>query len=79
MRERPEDFVVEEIPLYPASGEGEWSMILVEKREITTPALVRHLAAALDARPREIGWAGYKDRRAVARQWLTVPARDDLE
>ena len=79
LRERPEDFVVEEIPLYPASGEGEWSMILVEKREITTPALVRHLAAALDARPREIGWAGYKDRRAVARQWLTVRARDDLE
>ncbi len=79
LRECEDDFVVEEIPLYPASGEGEWSMILVEKRGITTPTLVRRLAATLGSRPRDIGWAGYKDRHALTRQWLTVPGRDDLE
>lgn len=82
LRREPEDFIVEEIPLYEASGEGEWMMILVEKRGLTTPGMVRRIAQRLGVHPRDVGWAGYKDRHALTRQWLTVPGRawrDDLE
>jgi len=72
IRVHPEDFVVEEIPAYDACGEGEHTFFRVEKREITTPALIRQVARALDISPRDVGSAGRKDKYAVARQTLSV-------
>jgi len=71
----PEDFRVEEIALYPASGMGEHLFVLVEKRDLTTPEMIGRLAAALDLDAREIGRAGLKDRRAITRQWISLPRR----
>ena len=75
VRTDPEDFLVEELPLYPASGSGEHLMLLLEKRDWTTAAVVARLASFLRVDRREIGVAGWKDRHAVTRQWITVPAR----
>jgi tRNA pseudouridine13 synthase len=75
IREVPEDFLVEEIPLYPPTGEGEHLMVLVEKREVTTGGMIARLAAGLRIPPRSIGCAGLKDRHGVTRQWVTLPAR----
>jgi len=69
----PDDFVVEEIPAYPASGEGDFLYLWVEKVDISGPALARVVAERLDL-PREVGMAGMKDRHARTRQWLSVPA-----
>lgn len=74
----PEDFVVEEIPAYAPSGEGQHLFLLVEKRGLTTQEMVRRLAAALDVDPREMGTAGQKDRMAVARQLVSVPDVDPV-
>ena len=68
-----ESFAVREIPLYEPCGEGEHFYLEVEKRDIDTPALVWLLAATLGIRPDAVGWAGRKDRRATARQWLSLP------
>jgi tRNA pseudouridine13 synthase len=68
-----EDFRVEELPLYEASGEGAHLYVTVEKRGRTTPEVARELAAALAAREREVGYAGLKDKRAVALQRFSVP------
>ena len=65
--------MVEEIPLYPLSGEGEHTFIEVEKRMRTTEEVARMIARAAGVRPRDIGYAGRKDRFAVATQWLSVP------
>ena len=74
-----EDFVVEEIPLYEATGEGTHTYFLIEKRGLTTPAAIRIIAQALGRRPQEIGYAGLKDAHGVTRQMLSVehidPAR----
>jgi tRNA pseudouridine13 synthase len=75
LRQQPEDFRVEELPLYEASGEGEHAMLLVEKRDLTTPRLVEVLSQSLGVSDREIGVAGRKDRFAVTRQFVTLPAR----
>lgn len=74
LRARPEDFVVDEVPLYPPAGEGEHTFVRVEKRGRTTEDVARALARLAGVRPRDVGYAGRKDRHAVARQWLSVPA-----
>lgn len=73
LRATPEDFVVEEIPLYPPSGEGEHTFVQVEKRGRTTEEVARALARLADVKARDIGYAGRKDRVAVTRQWFSVP------
>jgi tRNA pseudouridine13 synthase len=73
IRERLEDFVVEELPLYPVLGHGDHVFCEVEKRDRTTEEIARALARVAGVRPGDIGYAGRKDRRAVARQWFSVP------
>jgi len=74
IREQIEDFVVDELPLYEPCGEGEHLYLRVEKRNVAGPALRRHIARRLRISDRDIGMAGLKDRRAITRQWVSVPA-----
>lgn len=71
----PEDFVVEELPLYPASGRGEHLYLTVEKTGRTTQDVAKEIARALGARDRDVGTAGLKDKRAVTVQRLSVLTR----
>jgi len=71
----PEDFEVEEIPAYEPCGEGEHLYLWIEKRDVSADALQGHLARTLGCSRSYIGMAGLKDRRAVTRQWVSVPAR----
>jgi tRNA pseudouridine13 synthase len=70
---RPEDFVVEEILAYAPSGAGEHLFVEIEKRAIDTLEAVKRIAGALEIDRRSIGFAGMKDRHAIARQWLSLP------
>jgi tRNA pseudouridine13 synthase len=69
----PATFVVEEIPAYLPSGEGEHTFLWIEKRGLTTPEAIRRLARHLGVDARDVGHAGMKDRHALTRQWLSVP------
>jgi tRNA pseudouridine13 synthase len=71
----PEDFVVEELTLYPPTGSGEHWMVQLRKREWTTPDAVSAVARAAGVAERDIGHAGMKDRHAVTTQWITVPVK----
>lgn len=71
----PEDFEVEELPAYAPSGEGEHLYLWVEKRGRDTRELVKALAGALGVDEGDIGVAGMKDRQAITRQLLSVPAK----
>ena len=71
----PEDFVVDEIPLYPHSGAGEHLYARIEKRGFTTPAMVRAVTRAAGVDERDVGYAGLKDKHAVTRQWLSLPSK----
>ncbi|MGM9992262.1 MAG: tRNA pseudouridine(13) synthase TruD [Candidatus Bruticola sp.] len=73
MRTYPEDFVVEEIPAYDLSHQGEHIFIEIVKRQITTQAAVSELAASLNIKSSDIGYAGMKDRQAVTSQRFSVP------
>lgn len=69
----PEDFVVDEQPLYAASGQGDHWYVRLAKRERTTADLKRAVADAAQVPEREVGYAGLKDKHAVTTQWLSVP------
>ncbi|MBN1442703.1 MAG: tRNA pseudouridine(13) synthase TruD [Planctomycetes bacterium] len=71
-----EDFRVEEVPLYPACGEGEHVYFEIEKRDLSTPEVLRRLARELSRSISGFGWAGMKDRKAIARQTLSVSGVD---
>ena len=75
-RVEPEDFKVEEIPLYPPAGEGGHTFVRVEKRLRTSDAVARQLARSVGVPARDIGYAGRKDRVAVTSQWMSVPGLD---
>jgi len=73
IRVRDEDFAVDEVPAYPASGTGDHVFVHIEKRGLTTPAATQAIARSLHIADRDIGVAGLKDRHAVTRQWLSLP------
>ncbi|MEM1071222.1 MAG: tRNA pseudouridine(13) synthase TruD [Planctomycetota bacterium] len=72
IKERPEDFLVEELPLYEPCGEGEHVYLFLEKRSMGTPELVALLAEHFGVERRAIGTAGLKDSDAVTRQHVSV-------
>jgi len=74
LKVEPEDFEVDEIPAYAPSGEGEHLFVRIEKRDLAGDWCMGLIARALDISKGEIGTAGIKDRRAIARQWISVPA-----
>lgn len=74
IKAEPEDFEVEEIAAYAPSGQGDHLYLWIEKRDRSGGDLLRRVANALGLAPQDVGSAGTKDRRAVTRQWLSVPA-----
>lgn len=76
---RPDDFLVEEQPLYRSCGRGEHVYLLIEKTSLTTTDVVRDLARVFRVGRNDIGYAGLKDKHAIVRQHFSVwlPDRDD--
>jgi tRNA pseudouridine13 synthase len=74
IKQSPEDFFVDEIPAYDASGKGDFLFLHIEKRGIPTPDLLRHIEQVLSLKQFDIGCAGRKDANAISRQYVSVPA-----
>lgn len=73
IRQRLEDFEVEEVPSAAPAGSGEHLYLWIEKRGVDTAAVAREMAARAGVAPGQVGFAGRKDRHGVTRQWLSVP------
>ncbi len=76
---RPEDFFVEELPLYEAVGEGEHLVLFIQKRRQTTSDVIRRLAKIFHLPRRDVGYAGLKDKHAVTRQHFSVHVPDPTD
>lgn len=72
IRQRPEDFLVEEMPMYQPCGEGEHVYLFVQKRDMSTSELIGVIARHFGVNRRAIGYAGQKDTHAVSRQLVSV-------
>lgn len=74
IKQRPEDFLVEETPLYEPAGEGEHLYLFIEKRGMSTMQLTGLLANHFDVPKRAVGVAGLKDKHAITRQVVSIHA-----
>ena len=83
IRASPEDFFVEELPAFEASGAGEHLLLTVEKRGMNTTFAAKRIAAWAGVDESAIGQAGMKDRHAVTRQrfsvWLPKRIAPDID
>jgi tRNA pseudouridine13 synthase len=73
LRAAPEDFLVEEQLGFAPAGSGQHLLLKVRKTDANTPWVARELARLAGCRARDVGYAGLKDRRAIAIQWFSVP------
>ena len=75
-----DNFIVEEIPLYPFMHTGEWLMLKVRKKNVTTPEMIKRIAEHLNISKNSVGYAGLKDKDGLTIQWISVPriCRDDV-
>jgi tRNA pseudouridine13 synthase len=71
-KSRWEDFEVWELPATEPAGRGDHTWFEIEKLGLPTPTAVADVARALGVKSSSVGYAGLKDARAVARQWLSV-------
>jgi tRNA pseudouridine13 synthase len=74
LRAVPEDFVVEEDLGFAPDGDGAHLLLKVRKRNANTGWVAQELSRALGCAVRDVGFAGLKDRRAIAIQWFSLPA-----
>ncbi len=72
MRSAPEDFRVEELASFEASGSGEHLLLTLRKRGMNTAFAARALASWAGINEMGIGYAGLKDRQAVTVQRFSV-------
>ena len=72
MRMRNEDFRVEEIDAFEASGSGEHLLLTIEKRGMNTAFAAKRIATWAGIADMGVSHAGLKDRHAVTRQRFSV-------
>ncbi len=72
IKARPEDFVVDELPLYEPCGQGEHLYLRIEKRGVAHSELVGRLRRTFGVPEVAIGFAGMKDKVAVTRQTVSI-------
>ena len=78
MRQVAEDYFVEELDAFEAAGSGEHLLLTVEKRGMNTAFAARRIAQWAGVPESAVGYAGLKDRHALARQRFSVqlPGRE---
>lgn len=83
IRSTPEDFRVDELDAFEASGSGEHLLLTIEKRGMNTAFAARCIARWAGVAESAIGQAGMKDRHAVTVQrfsvWLPKKVAPDID
>jgi tRNA pseudouridine13 synthase len=72
IRTSPEDFLVDELDGFAASGSGEHLLLTIEKRGMNTAFAAKRIAEWAGIAEMGVGYAGLKDRHAVTRQRFSV-------
>lgn len=79
LRQKSEDFIVEEIYEDWSYKGGRCLVLEVEKEDWDTHHLVRDLSRQLKISQKRFGWAGTKDKNAITRQRMSIMNLDEKE
>ena len=74
-----DDFFVDEIPLYDASGEGDHCYVRLTKRGLNTRDVIHRIIERFGVDERDIGTAGMKDKYATTTQTFSVLGIDSVQ
>lgn len=74
----PEDFVVVEQAKHVTKESGDYLLVELTKRNMSTEKAIAELGEALKLQRKAFGYAGTKDSRALTRQHITIKASPDL-
>lgn len=72
IKDRAEDFLVDELPLYEPSGQGEHLYLRIAKTDMPHHEMLSVLRSHFGVSDREIGFAGMKDRTAISSQTVSI-------
>lgn len=72
IKNEPSHFVVEEIPLYEPTGQGEHLYLRLKREGMTTREVQKRLAALFGLKEAQVGYAGLKDKQAVTTQTFSL-------
>src|SRR3989344_4476683 len=75
LRQKPDDFMVEEIPLHELKTEGKYAVYKLQKVGMTTFAAEKVLAVHCNVQFKHIGFAGLKDTHARTTQYFSVETK----
>ncbi|HJJ55441.1 MAG TPA: tRNA pseudouridine(13) synthase TruD [Methanocorpusculum sp.] len=71
MRQCPQDFKVDEIPIE-FSSEGPYLIVKLQKTSWEHQHAIREISKRLSISSKRIGWAGTKDRNSVSTQYISL-------
>lgn len=72
IKQEAENFIVEEVPLYPCSGQGEHLYINLTKENLTTREVCSKLREIFNLKKEDVGAAGLKDKNAKTTQTISL-------
>jgi len=77
IKEKPEDFQVEEALDLDYDENGKYTYVLLKKRNYNTSDAIIKIAEKLKINPKLIGYAGKKDKKAITTQYISLPKIDE--
>ena len=72
LKQKSEDFIVKEIPDFETKEKGRYPIFLLKKVNYTTENTIGRVADHLHIKPKFIGYAGIKDKKAVTEQYISI-------
>ncbi len=72
LRTHNSDFLVDEILPFMPTGEGEHHMLHIRKEGLNTADVARMISSFASVHPKEVTFAGQKDKNAITTQWFGV-------
>ncbi|ABR55105.1 tRNA pseudouridine synthase D TruD [Methanococcus vannielii SB] len=73
LRQKPEDFIVNEILEYKLVDYGNYSLYRLKKLGIENLAAISYISKNFKIPLNDIGYCGLKDRHAITTQYITIP------
>ncbi len=71
LKQLPEDFIVEEIPLLTPQEQGDYNYYKLKKRDYNTEDVIQKLSKKFNIPRKHFSYAGTKDRNAITTQYFT--------
>lgn len=72
IKQIPEDFIVKEISDITSGNTGKYAYFILKKKNYNTLKAVETIASSLKTSPKNIGFAGNKDKNAVTEQIISI-------